>query len=59
MTVTKQMTEMSLSCEETGASGSKVELTEPGGYKKMDLLLITGYKLSHQYIGYNVKQSST
>ncbi|CAK6965132.1 AN1-type zinc finger protein 5-like [Scomber scombrus] len=29
MTVTKQMTEMSLSCEETGASGSKLELTEP------------------------------
>ncbi|XP_042252034.1 AN1-type zinc finger protein 5b [Thunnus albacares] len=27
--VTKQMTEMSLSCEEKGASGSKVELTEP------------------------------
>ncbi|KAM7393244.1 hypothetical protein PAMA_008070 [Pampus argenteus] len=27
--VTQQMTEMSLSCEEKGASGSKVELTEP------------------------------
>lgn len=31
--VTQQMTEMSLSCEEKGASGSKVELTEPGGYQ--------------------------
>lgn len=29
MSVTQQMTEMSLSCEEKGASGSKVELTEP------------------------------
>ncbi|XP_054468342.1 AN1-type zinc finger protein 5-like [Anoplopoma fimbria] len=29
MSVTQQMTEMSLSCEERGASGSKVELTEP------------------------------
>ncbi|XP_034402799.1 AN1-type zinc finger protein 5-like isoform X2 [Cyclopterus lumpus] len=29
MSVTQQLTEMSLSCEEKGASGSKVELTEP------------------------------
>ncbi|XP_071774870.1 AN1-type zinc finger protein 5b [Centroberyx gerrardi] len=29
LSVTQQMTEMSLSCEEKGASGSKVELTEP------------------------------
>ncbi|XP_034565445.1 AN1-type zinc finger protein 5-like [Notolabrus celidotus] len=29
MSVTQQMTEMSLSCEEKGASGSKVEFTEP------------------------------
>lgn len=29
ISVTQQMTEMSLSCEEKGASGSKVELTEP------------------------------
>ncbi|XP_026153771.1 AN1-type zinc finger protein 5b [Mastacembelus armatus] len=29
MSVTQQMTEMSLSCDEKGASGSKVELTEP------------------------------
>ncbi|KAK9532824.1 hypothetical protein VZT92_010191 [Zoarces viviparus] len=29
MSVTQQMTEMSLSCEDKGASGSKVELTDP------------------------------
>lgn len=29
ISVTQQMTEMSLSCEEKGASGSKVELTQP------------------------------
>ncbi|XP_051268719.1 AN1-type zinc finger protein 5b [Dicentrarchus labrax] len=29
ISVTQQMTEMSLSCEEKGASGSKVEFTEP------------------------------
>ncbi|KAM8743328.1 AN1-type zinc finger protein 5-like [Acanthopagrus latus] len=29
VSVTQQMTEMSLSCEEKGASGTKVELTEP------------------------------
>ncbi|XP_018540819.1 AN1-type zinc finger protein 5b [Lates calcarifer] len=29
ISVTQQMTEMSLSCEEKGASGSKAELTEP------------------------------
>ncbi|XP_070845540.1 AN1-type zinc finger protein 5-like [Chaetodon trifascialis] len=29
ISVTQQMSEMSLSCEEKGASGSKVELTEP------------------------------
>lgn len=29
MSVTQQMTEMSLSCEEKGASGSKVEFSEP------------------------------
>lgn len=33
ISVTQQMNEMSLSCEEKGASGSKVELTEPGGYQ--------------------------
>lgn len=33
ISVTQQMTEMSLSCEEKGASRSKVELTEPGGYQ--------------------------
>lgn len=33
ISVTQQMTELSLSCEEKGASGSKVELTEPGGYQ--------------------------
>lgn len=31
MSVTQQLTEMSLSCEEKGASGGTVELTEPGG----------------------------
>lgn len=33
VSVTQQMTEMSLSCEEKGASGTKVELTEPGSYQ--------------------------
>lgn len=31
VSVTKQMTEMSLSCEEKGALGSKIEVTDPGG----------------------------
>jgi len=41
MSVTQQMTEMSLSCEEKGASGSKVELTEPGGlHQSVDFYLV-------------------
>lgn len=43
ISVTQQMTEMSLSCEEKAASGSKVELAEPGGYQNWICYLYLGY----------------